>query len=493
MAGSTDSFGVVARYATGSVRTNWNENFRDDGKRFDFTSLGTALKNYELRGYFAWNNPADDECSGKLGGGKHSSGSRPQCYDIGVDLNSGQSRLRIEDEHPSGYETIGPGGKGVGMSSNFVGYNFIKWNQTNGVRLEVWQDTGSNGSAPSNQWNKVGEWLDNEYNWQDPPSDHQATIRIDGNNGASGLQWKWIALQEIGGSDSGDGTGGGTPGTGGGGFQGLDPYGGFVGGTTGGTPAIISQYVPTFADLNGDGIADQTGEFIGGSPNPNWAGGSTGSDVPGTWTQEPEIITVSKRYRLKWSIRERPIACNADEDTEEGPIEELYSCGDGGPDPAITTLDMYHDGPCVKIGVYVAMDKSMVLADLVKEFLARVKRVGTPGGFCYWEIYDGDNTLIYQTPADEMILAANVPLNTSDLVIKDHKNPNQLQLFDKLVFCYGEEEGEGDVDNKLVYKFNEKDAIDGAKTCLVYFSGTKWIVDPAKDFSGKFAGTNANA
>ena len=35
--GATDQNGVVASYGTGAVRYDHSKNFRDDGKRFDFS------------------------------------------------------------------------------------------------------------------------------------------------------------------------------------------------------------------------------------------------------------------------------------------------------------------------------------------------------------------------------------------------------------------------------------------------------------------------
>lgn len=474
-----NAFGAVPRYASGQVITGFGENFRSDGKRWD-KSLGTSVVNYEIIGYFAWDNPADDECSGKLGGGKHSSGSTPKCYDIGVDLRNGKTRLRTEEDHPNGYENVGAGSPGgVGMSSKFIGYDFLIWNQSNGVKCEVHQDTGNNESTASNQWKKIGDWLETSKNWQSRPSDHQGTIRIDGPNGAGGLRYKSnsITAHQI---NSGDTAGsGGSPGGGGGG-GGLSPF------------------IPTPEDANGDGYIDpgqpNAGEYVGGTPNPDYTGGDTGSGTPGAPAPpppEPEIITVIKRYVLKWNIRVRPESCNSASETEPSTIDEIYTCPDGSNDATISTIDMYKGGPCTRIGAYVALDKSVLLGDLVKEFLARVKRVGVPPGFCWWEIYDRDNNLKYITPSALRVECANIPLNYGDVIIQDFKQEYVLQLHDKVVFVYEDVASSGT--NKLVYKFNETDAVDGPKTCLVIFDGTKWVVDPTKDFSGAFGGRNRNA
>lgn len=213
MVGSADKWGVRASYATGEISYDWSENFRDDGLRFDFDGLGSnRFVSAELIGYFAHSNPPDDEVSGKMGGGRHSDGSSPKVYDMGIDCRNGNTRYRTEETHPD-YEEGDTGGKGVGMSSKYIGYKFVKWNKTNGVLLEIWQDTGNNESTPANAWKKLASWLVTDPKWFIPGSDHQETIRID-QVGTDDLKWKWISLREIKSNDSDTG-GGGTDGGGG--------------------------------------------------------------------------------------------------------------------------------------------------------------------------------------------------------------------------------------------------------------------------------------
>lgn len=105
----------------------------------------------------------------------------------------------MEKDHPHMINRQhGPNGKP--LKDKFVGYRFVKKNEANGVRVQIWQDTGDNeGARPANAWNLVADWLETEFNWQNPPSDHAETIRIDdpGRDGLERLEYKWISLSEI--------------------------------------------------------------------------------------------------------------------------------------------------------------------------------------------------------------------------------------------------------------------------------------------------------
>lgn len=197
--GTVDKWGVKSTYATGPIKYNYVENFRSDGLRFDYEGLGSStFVSSEIIGYFAHDNPPSDEVSGKLGGGEHSSGSRPQCYDIGIDCRTGASRYRTEDYHPN-YSSSVSGGRGSPLKSTFVGYKFIKRNLTNPNRilLELWQDTGNNqGSTPANQWVRISSWIVTSPYWPTPGTDHQETIRID-EVSKNDLKWKWLSLRQI--------------------------------------------------------------------------------------------------------------------------------------------------------------------------------------------------------------------------------------------------------------------------------------------------------
>src|SRR6476659_10586701 len=112
--GATDSDGVVSRYGTGPVRKDFTKNFKTSGtpgKRFDFSINSSDYASCEIYGYFAADNVPDDECSGKMGGGKHSGSNHVKCYDLGIDLKNGNCRYRTEDPHPE-YHEGASGGKG---------------------------------------------------------------------------------------------------------------------------------------------------------------------------------------------------------------------------------------------------------------------------------------------------------------------------------------------------------------------------------------------
>ena len=137
------------------------------------------------------------------------------------------------------------------------------------------------------------------------------------------------------------------------------------------------------------------------------------------------------------------------------------------------------------------MDKSQLMNDLIKKFTNHMKRVGTPPGYFWWEIWDRKNNLVYITPVDERVLAANVGLNYADVTIMDFKNDITLNLQDRLVLAYNDLLS--NVDNKLVVKINENEnAVDGEKTTLTYYGPEGWIVDPKKDFTCLLEGRNWN-
>jgi hypothetical protein len=221
--GATDKFGVTATYGTGAVKYDPIEDFKPGSHRWDFEiNNSTQFVSCELIGYFQIDDDIDDEVTGILGGGGHSDGSTPKSYAIGVSTTDGGTRYRTELNHPT-YQ-VGADGQafGVPLSSNYVGYKFIKWNKPNGVLLEVWQDAGNNqGSTPANQWVRLGSWLVTNPNWQIPPSDHLETLRIDGSDSAlNTIGAKWLSLREIKTTDTDvepepdpdpGGGGGGTP------------------------------------------------------------------------------------------------------------------------------------------------------------------------------------------------------------------------------------------------------------------------------------------
>lgn len=200
--------GVELKYPSKDIKYKWKRNFRNDGKRFDFVGLGSKFKSSELTGYFRFeDNPVKDEVSGKMGGGRHSNNTKPCCFDIGVEVRTGDSRLRLEEKH---HDMFGEkdGKKGKPLKDKYIGYRFVKKNTNDGIHLEFWQDTGNNeGDKPANDWGLVSEWecdkkpgeRDENRDWRNPPTDHVETIRIDdpGKDELKDLEWKWISLSEI--------------------------------------------------------------------------------------------------------------------------------------------------------------------------------------------------------------------------------------------------------------------------------------------------------
>lgn len=192
--------GVELKYPSKKIKYDFERNFRDDGKRFDFEGLGSSFASSELTGYFRFiRDPVNDEVSGKQGGGLHSNGTRPRCYDVGVHIRSGKTRYRMEERH---HDMINGdrGGEAEPLRDKFIGYKFIKKNEANGVRLQFWQDTGNNdGDTPANEWTLVSDWLETRHVWRTSGADHQETIRIDDpdEDGLRNLEFKWISLSEI--------------------------------------------------------------------------------------------------------------------------------------------------------------------------------------------------------------------------------------------------------------------------------------------------------
>lgn len=200
-----DKDGVFSLYGTGEIDYEPLEDFGDETRRLDWEiESSSRFVSCELTVYIRMEDPPTDECSGILGGGKH--GDTPRCYVVGVGTQNGAVRLRLEENHPD-YEEIGQGSAvGVAISGNrWVGYKYVKWNKPDGVQIEVWQDAGSNNTTPSNQWVKLGSWLETRENWRTPPSDHQETFRIDGSNSElDTLEYKWQSLREIKTTDTGN-------------------------------------------------------------------------------------------------------------------------------------------------------------------------------------------------------------------------------------------------------------------------------------------------
>lgn len=459
--GKANPFGVRSTYASGQGTDKWKENFRDDGKRFDFTGLGSDnFESNELTGYFAWNDPADDECSGKQGGGKHSDGSKPKCYDIGVDLRTGETRYRMEENHPStsGGET---GPKGSPMGSKFIGYRYIKRNTSKGVLLEVWQDTGNNESSPSNQWKRVASWVETSKNWQKPPSDHQNTIRIDEDNGgAKDLKHKWIYLQEILDSDS---TTPGGPSTGGGSSGGGSSGGGTGGGSSGGSGSGSGCGCGSGGDGNNDGENDDNDNDNDNNTDTGEGGGITPSDP------QPHITI----WR-DWSFYINVGVSTQNDCTQGAAIEtrELVSILNIPPDVGFFTDLGYASGQTgnSELGLYVATNQSILFDWPIKKvkvnslFRTVAPDLSTCNGNLYCEIVNTKTGEVYAQIGGAQDVAG-IDTNEQGLIFTQEDNQHMMKVGDVIVLRY--QDATATPDKCLKIKHTGSDKMDSTNSFMI--------------------------
>lgn len=527
--GARDTNGVIASYGTGAVRHDHSKNFRDDGKRFDFSiNSSSQYVSCEIYGYFALSNPPDDEVSGKMGGGRHSSGgSDSRCYDMGIDCRNGNTRYRIESPH-NDYSSGVSGGKGVGMSSNFIGYKFVKRNVGTGsatkVSIEIWQDTGNNQSTPSNQWKKVASWLLGDPNFATssppfyiPPSDHQETIRIDGPNGNPNLQYKWIGLREILPNDV---EGGAVPG--GGTTPPPDP-------ST--PPPVIDQgvdlgtiqFVPL--DLNGDGVTegydgdrdgrsdgfdtnndgiidaidvygtgranafdtdgdgitdayDTNGDGVidkrGGGPGLNTSGPG-GINSPDGSSAPPAPNYVTRKLTVMWAIDTINIdACSVSSPFEDKDLQLIYEVA---PDNIYSDTLNYR-----KVGVIANLSTSVLIGKRIRRVECTMKKfgVGTITGLIYCRIRSPNGSIVEQLNYAGNAGYDSANLTNSDAVIAFTIDTPQHPIEAKDILYIEFPEG-GDPANYVRIKISNIDKADGAASCLATDDNAKTIVNVDKD------------
>lgn len=195
----TDKFGTKLLFADGStVNYDVKNNFRDDGKRFDFL-VGGDWTASEATGYFRFTkDPVDDEVSIKWSEKSHSGSNAVQCYDTGVGIKDGKVRMRFENPHPEYSGNIGSG-QGDPLSTKFIGYKGVKIPQADGsVLVELYQDTGDNeGDKPANQWKKIYSHTDTKY--KRSGAHPFVTLRIDdpAKQGQKNLEAKWMSVAKI--------------------------------------------------------------------------------------------------------------------------------------------------------------------------------------------------------------------------------------------------------------------------------------------------------
>jgi hypothetical protein len=459
MGGVADKYGVKSTYATGQISYAFNLN-PNDGMRWDWGSLGGGLDSpfasNELICYVSCDSPPDDETSFKQGGGRHSDGSHPRCYDIGIDNNSGATRYRTEDAHPE-YSSGKSGGKAKAISSAWTGYKAVKFNKSSYVLLEVWQDTGNNESAPSNQWSKVSSWQVTDPLWLNPPSDHVATIRADKiDEDLKDYKVKWLSLRGILKTD----TETSTPGTGG-------------GGTTTPPPTIPGPNVPPDSTPGGTG-----GGYGGGTSSGDGSGG-TGSGVTTPLPQEKQILFEQKRLMFRWNINHiSGDACGVGKNPETLPLRNIYS---------VTGDNIYVEGKNYsRAGIYVAknnptdpLEKSMFMEHFLRYWKVTLKKYGTTTlpGFIYFRIRDKLYNIVQEIGS---INASAILGNDQDFDFNIPTNMRRTELGDHFSIEY--DGNKQDAYLKILVTYGDK--IDGANTVLFVFDNSRYTYDPTADLAG---------
>lgn len=468
---------------------------RSDGTRFNWTNLGSRYASCEMIIYLRHGcGSINDEISGKQGGGRHSDGSSPKCYDTGVDSENGATRLRSEDRHPE-YDIIsnGPGdatASGVGLAGSWVGYDFIKRNMSNYVLIQVWQDPGNNeGASPANQWRCIGSWNVSDPYWPNPPSDHQETVRVDN---VDCLDYKWPSLREILGNDTttpgtggvGGGVGGGTGGIGGGTGTGQVPGGQIPSGQV--SPNGAFDQMGNFVGP-GNGTYDQYGNYVGyGYGSGSYGGGgSTGTGSGGTGTgidtpsgQETQIVYERKEFFMRWNINfYSGDACGVGKSPEERPVRAIYKV-DG---------DVYAEGKNYRrFGIYIAnesktdaMKNSMFIDTIARyvQFTAKKQGVSSLPGNINLRIRDIDYNIVSELGS---IAASVVTASDQNLFVNVPNNTRKFKKGDHISIEY-----DGSTqDNFLRVKVSQKDKIDLNNTILFVWDGNAYIYDPFADMGG---------
>lgn len=164
--GATDKNGIVYLFpVAGKEDFNFDDNFRSDGKRFDFNWIGQP--GMEIGAYFKINNNASDEVSGKVYGGIHTSGNeefaRP--YDIGLNFEGDRVRLRQEHEHGDYTGSLESESLSLGrFNGRWVGFRFLCFNIENNTKVRMVTLVDNKGldanGRPSNAWEIVSDWTD---------------------------------------------------------------------------------------------------------------------------------------------------------------------------------------------------------------------------------------------------------------------------------------------------------------------------------------------
>lgn len=447
---------------------------RSDGTRYNWGSLGSSYASCEMIIYLRHKcGSINDEVSGKQGGGRHSDGSHPKCYDSGCDTEDGSTRLRVEDKHPE-YDTIDSSSgdataSGVGLHGNWVGYCFIKRNMNGYVLIQIWQDAGNNeGSAPANAWKLIGSWNVSNPNWQNPPSDHVETVRVDN---VDCLEYKWASLREItgnapttpGGAGGGGGIGGGTIG------------GGTIGGGSSGGGTIGGGTIP------GGGTGGIGGSSGGGTGSGDGSGGTgTGTDTPDP--AEVAILYEQKVFWIRYNINFiSGDACGVGKDPATSPLLPIYKVqGD-------VYVEFKNYSRC---GIHVAKENkdnpaetSLFIGKPPIRYMDLVmRRAGT-------DSMDGNITICIRDKNFSVVTTlATIPISTVDandatFPLNFPNNLRELRVGDHLSIEYNG----NDQNNYLRVKVSQTEKIDGALTRLFVFDGNAYIYDDYADLGANIS------
>lgn len=194
----TDKNGVQLLVSKGGdINYTVKNNFRDDGKRFD-ANVGDWSSS-EATAYFRFTkDPVDDEISIKWSEKSHSGNADVQCYDTGVKIKTGKTRMRFEQPHPEYSGNIG-GGQGEPQGTKWIGYKGAKIVNGDGtVTIRLWQDTGDNeGDKPANNWKEIYSHTDSKY--KRTGAHPYVTFRVDDpdKKGQKNLEIKWVSIAKI--------------------------------------------------------------------------------------------------------------------------------------------------------------------------------------------------------------------------------------------------------------------------------------------------------
>jgi hypothetical protein len=466
--GNVDRYGVKSVYARGQIIYDFEIDNNSGGRRFDFRPLGSSIHSYETIGYFKHSGSIDDEVAGILKGGRHSSGSKPRSYSVGIHTSGSPCRYRTEETHPNysaGQSGNGSGqGGGKALGSSWVGYNFVARNVSNGVLLEIWQDQGNNeGSQPANQWKKIASWVDTKKNWRNPPSDHKTTIRIDD---IDNLSHKWLSVRVI---QEGDSTTASTGGTNNSGPNSTTTtYGGSGGGGDGSGGCCCSCDVKGGKTGTGDDSCDTS---TGGDPNTPGAGVEV--EIPPIETLASDLTVI---YHIAVDT-EHDDNCTSGNPLEVRGYESILD----SPPEDDTFVDLgYNTGlGTTAVGLIVANTESTLYNKILRKITIKgiVRTVDEETETCTGDLYcrvrnTSDNEIKYQF-GDEIDIAT---LGTSEyeeieFVQDDNKEP--LKVGDMILLEYYDNSAASD--KCLKVQVTGKDVVDGPNTYLVYKKTTGYV------------------